>query len=165
MYEYTFRRIDLDLSGKLKEDHQDVIRDFAKEGWRLVQVFSPQGSSRGNSPAYVELIFEREPAAAIPSKADVPLENEQLSYALDVQPDNSSIFKLSSDINLQDLISAVSKLKEDGLLTDQEIQDLVEQIKNLDIKKRMYGIRREEYQKEIQSIADKIQDLIDEKMA
>ncbi|WP_438822749.1 DUF4177 domain-containing protein [Oceanobacillus alkalisoli] len=38
-----------------------IIHQHAKEGWRLVQIFSPSvDSHKGVSSTYFELIFERE---------------------------------------------------------------------------------------------------------
>ncbi|MFA1821098.1 DUF4177 domain-containing protein [Virgibacillus oceani] len=59
MYEYKFERIELKVWGKeAKEDYQEVIKDYAKEGWRFVQIFAPGVGSYG-APTYYELIFER----------------------------------------------------------------------------------------------------------
>jgi hypothetical protein len=44
-----------------KEDHHKIIQDYAREGWRFVQVFAPSISVIGGGvPNYFELIFERE---------------------------------------------------------------------------------------------------------
>lgn len=59
LYEYKFERIALKVWGKkAKEDYQETINDYAKEGWRFVQIFAPGVGSYG-SPVYYELIFER----------------------------------------------------------------------------------------------------------
>ena len=65
MYEYKFVKVDLEgfpfASRKPKEDHHRIIEDYAKEGWRLVQVFAPSVSvMAGGVPNYFELIFKRE---------------------------------------------------------------------------------------------------------
>ena len=62
MYEYKFVRVDLEgvFTRKLKADHHRLVEEYAREGWRLVQIFSPAVSARGGGiPDYFELIFER----------------------------------------------------------------------------------------------------------
>ncbi len=62
MYEYKFVRVDLEgiFTRKPRADHHRLIEEYSKEGWRLVQIFSPAVSVRGaGSPDYFELIFER----------------------------------------------------------------------------------------------------------
>jgi len=65
VYEYKFVKID--VGGfplgtlKPKEDYHRLIEGYAKEGWRLVQIFAPSVSVGGGGiPAYFELIFEKE---------------------------------------------------------------------------------------------------------
>ena len=61
MYEYKFVKIALRAgfnSQKPREDYHQVIEEYAKEGWHLVQIFAPPTESFGSSP-YFELIFER----------------------------------------------------------------------------------------------------------
>ncbi|WP_240374947.1 DUF4177 domain-containing protein [Bacillus piscicola] len=60
MYEYKFEKVDLKggFRMKPKEDYHDIIREHAKDGWRLVQIFAPGTSSYGLA-SYFELIFER----------------------------------------------------------------------------------------------------------
>ena len=63
MYEYLFVRIEvpfgfLGVSQKPSEDHQEIIRQHAQDGWRFVQIFAP-GTQGSGSVAYFELIFER----------------------------------------------------------------------------------------------------------
>ncbi len=42
MYEHTFRRVELSaFNKKPKEDYQQIVFDFEKEGWELVQIFAP----------------------------------------------------------------------------------------------------------------------------
>ena len=63
MYEYKFVKIGLGgfLSAKPREDYHRIIDDYAREGWRLVQVFAPSVVVlTGGTPSYFELIFERE---------------------------------------------------------------------------------------------------------
>jgi hypothetical protein len=62
VYEYKFVRVDLEgiFTRKPKEDHHRLIEENAKEGWRLVQIFSPAVSARGGGiPDYFEIIFEK----------------------------------------------------------------------------------------------------------
>ena len=63
MYEYKFVKIDLEgffvADKKPREDHHRVVERYAKEGWRLVQIFAPAVSVSG-VPNYFELIFEKE---------------------------------------------------------------------------------------------------------
>ena len=63
MYEYKFVRIEvpfgfLGVSQKPSEDHQEIIRQHAGEGWRFVQIFAP-GTKGSGSVEYFELIFEK----------------------------------------------------------------------------------------------------------
>lgn len=68
MYEYEF--VKLDAGGFLKstvspsEDYRQIIRQHARDGWRLVQVFAPPVTALGVA-RYFELIFEKakEPTA------------------------------------------------------------------------------------------------------
>ncbi|MUV37771.1 uncharacterized protein JNUCC1_01577 [Lentibacillus sp. JNUCC-1] len=60
MYEYKFEKVELKgFFTKPQEDHHEIIREHAKDGWRLVQIFAPSTSSYGMA-SYFELIFERE---------------------------------------------------------------------------------------------------------
>jgi len=61
-YEYDFIRLGegkLWVKGKAKEEYQNVIKERARNGWRLVQVFSPSIGAYGASK-YIEIILERE---------------------------------------------------------------------------------------------------------
>lgn len=61
MYEYTFVKIDLKSglwTSKPKSDYQEIITEYAREGWRFVQIFAPGTAGYGNA-SYFELIFER----------------------------------------------------------------------------------------------------------
>ena len=63
MYEYKFVKIDLEglFTRKPKEDYHRVVEEYAEEGWKLIQIFSPSISVGGGGiPNYFELIFERE---------------------------------------------------------------------------------------------------------
>lgn len=62
MYEYKFVRVELGdkWTRKPKQEHHRLVEEYAKEGWRLVQIFSPAVSVMGGgTPDYFELIFER----------------------------------------------------------------------------------------------------------
>ncbi|MDM5246071.1 MULTISPECIES: DUF4177 domain-containing protein [Lysinibacillus] len=59
MYEYYFVKVELNAWGsKPKEDYQNIIHQYASDGWRFVQIFAPSTKGYG-SAAYFELIFER----------------------------------------------------------------------------------------------------------
>jgi hypothetical protein len=60
-FEYKFVRLGegwLGLRKEAKETYQSVVQDHAREGWRLVQIFSPGLGAYGCAKFY-ELIFER----------------------------------------------------------------------------------------------------------
>lgn len=61
MYEYKFVKIEFKrLSGNPSEDYREVIKEQAKQGWRFVQIFSPDFVTSGVAVgSYYELIFER----------------------------------------------------------------------------------------------------------
>lgn len=61
MYEYKFVKIEFKrLSSKPTEDYRRIIQKYAKEGWRFVQIFSPDFATSGVAVGtYYELIFER----------------------------------------------------------------------------------------------------------
>jgi len=61
MLEYKFITINLDrgfLRRKPSEDYHEIIREQARQGWRLVQIFAPAVYAYGKAMFY-ELIFER----------------------------------------------------------------------------------------------------------
>lgn len=61
MYEYKFVRLGQGLIAAKREaedQYQDVVREHARQGWRLVQVFAPPIGSAGRA-LFFELIFER----------------------------------------------------------------------------------------------------------
>lgn len=63
LYEYKFVRVDVDgmFTRKPKADYQLLIEQYAKDGWRLVQIFAPAVSIKaGGVPDYFELILEKE---------------------------------------------------------------------------------------------------------
>ncbi|MEC1261050.1 DUF4177 domain-containing protein [Bacillus swezeyi] len=60
MKEYQFVKVELSsFNKKPKEDYQQIIHDYAQEGWKFVQIFAP-GTSGYGTAAYFELIFERD---------------------------------------------------------------------------------------------------------
>jgi len=65
-YEYQFVRLGegptaavFGVGGDATDTYQDVIREHARDGWRLVQIFAP-GTAGFGAARYFELIFERE---------------------------------------------------------------------------------------------------------
>jgi hypothetical protein len=61
-FEYKFVRIGegwLAAKGRAMREYQQIIRDHAQEGWRLVQVFAP-GMGAYGAAKYFEIILERE---------------------------------------------------------------------------------------------------------
>jgi hypothetical protein len=60
-YEYKFVRMGEGWVGVKKsaqKEYQDVVKDHARQGWRLVQIFAPSIGGYGMSK-YYELILER----------------------------------------------------------------------------------------------------------
>ena len=60
-YEYKFVRMGEGWVGVKKsaqKEYQDVVKDHARQGWRLVQIFAPSTGAHGMSK-YYELILER----------------------------------------------------------------------------------------------------------
>ena len=65
MYEYKFHRIKtlgaFLFEKKPESNYYEIIREHAKNGWRLVQIFAPTVSViDGGTSNYFELIFEKE---------------------------------------------------------------------------------------------------------
>ena len=61
-YEYKFIRLGegwLSARKEATDGYQKVVHQHAREGWRLVQVFSP-GVGVYGAAKYYDLIFERE---------------------------------------------------------------------------------------------------------
>ena len=60
-YEYKFVRFGEGILSARREAHnyQEYVHRSAREGWRLVQIFTPGFGAYG-SPKYVELVLERE---------------------------------------------------------------------------------------------------------
>ena len=62
MYKYEFVKVELRtgfFKSKPKEDYQEIIKSYAKKGWKFKQIFAPATSGYGAS-SYFELIFEKE---------------------------------------------------------------------------------------------------------
>lgn len=60
MYEYKF--IKVKFSGfklEAKEDYEAIVNDYAREGWRLMQVLTPPTIGYGTM-GYYEFVFERQ---------------------------------------------------------------------------------------------------------
>jgi hypothetical protein len=65
MYEYRFVRVSLDrgvLETRPDADYRSLVENRVREGWRLVQIFSPSVTAHigAGYDSYFELIFERE---------------------------------------------------------------------------------------------------------
>jgi hypothetical protein len=55
IYEYKFTKLKISMwTGKPKQDHQEIIQDHARQGWRLVQIVQPI-----HGHYEMEMIFER----------------------------------------------------------------------------------------------------------
>lgn len=59
MYEYKFVKVNLrGFKSKPEEDYQAMVSNYAKEGWRLMQVLTPPTVGYGTI-GYYEFVFER----------------------------------------------------------------------------------------------------------
>lgn len=61
-YEYKFVRLGEGWLGARKaamHNYQEVIHEYTREGWRLVQIFAPSFGAYGVSK-YVEIVLEKE---------------------------------------------------------------------------------------------------------
>ncbi len=61
-YEYKFIRLGEGWSGarsEAREGYQAAVNEYAREGWRLIQIFAPGVGAYG-AAKYYELILERE---------------------------------------------------------------------------------------------------------
>lgn len=62
-YQYRFVRLGegwfFGAGAEAEEEYQSVVHQYARDGWRLVQVFAPGTGPHGRAK-YYELIFERE---------------------------------------------------------------------------------------------------------
>lgn len=63
MYEYKFVKLELQKFSfkELKpiQDYHLIVEDYAKQGWRLVQILTPPTGAYG-SATHFELIFEKQ---------------------------------------------------------------------------------------------------------
>ncbi|OYO59672.1 uncharacterized protein DUF4177 [Lachnotalea glycerini] len=60
MLEYKFIRIDISKwNNEPKEDYHNIIKEEAKGGWELVQIFAPSLATAGFSK-YIEIIMKKE---------------------------------------------------------------------------------------------------------
>ncbi len=58
-YEYRFVR----LEKRAMKNYEQTVRELARDGWRLVQIFAPGAGGLWAAPDYIEIILERERAA------------------------------------------------------------------------------------------------------
>lgn len=61
-YEYKFVRLGegfLSARSEARNDYQEQVRQHARDGWRLVQIFAPGVGTYG-AAKYYELVLERE---------------------------------------------------------------------------------------------------------
>ncbi len=59
MYEYKFVKVKLStFKLEPEEDYQVMVNNYAKEGWRLMQVLTPPTVGYGTA-GYYEFVFER----------------------------------------------------------------------------------------------------------
>ena len=65
-YEYKFIRLGesrtsamFGVQDKARKTYEDAVKEHARDGWRLVQIFAP-GVAAFGAAKYYELIFERE---------------------------------------------------------------------------------------------------------
>lgn len=61
MYEYKFIKIGVKgiFQRKPEQDYEAIVGEYAKDGWRLVQILTPPIGSYGVA-TYFELIFEKQ---------------------------------------------------------------------------------------------------------
>ncbi|MFP7486489.1 DUF4177 domain-containing protein [Priestia filamentosa] len=60
MKEYRFEKLELkSFSRQPREDYREIIREAAKDGWELVQIFAPGSASYG-AASYFEIILSRD---------------------------------------------------------------------------------------------------------
>ena len=61
VYDYKFVRVGEGVRSVKRGSgtrYQEVIQEYAEEGWRLVQVFAP-ATGHGGRPRYFDIILER----------------------------------------------------------------------------------------------------------
>ena len=70
-FEYKFVRVGenrlsalFGVQEKARKGYEAIVREHAREGWRLVQIFAP-GVAAFGAAKYYELIFEREQVAGV----------------------------------------------------------------------------------------------------
>jgi len=56
-FEYQFVRL---AKGAGERQYQEIVRQHAQEGWRLVQILAPGAGGVWARPNFVEVILERE---------------------------------------------------------------------------------------------------------
>lgn len=61
MYEYKFVKLEVKgfFTRKPQKDYHAIIEEYAKSGWRLVQILAPPIGSYGIA-TFFELIFEKQ---------------------------------------------------------------------------------------------------------
>ncbi len=60
MYEYKFVKVKLStFKLEPKENYQAMVNDYAKDGWRLMQILTPPTVGYGTI-GYYEFVFERQ---------------------------------------------------------------------------------------------------------
>lgn len=60
MYEYKFVKVQIgSLNAKPKDNYEEIIRDHAKDGWRL-HTFAPLPFAAAGQAKTLEIIFEKE---------------------------------------------------------------------------------------------------------
>ncbi|WP_274854543.1 DUF4177 domain-containing protein [Bacillus methanolicus] len=60
MFDYKFVQVQIGaLNGKPKENYEEIIKNYAKEGWRL-HTFSPLPFAAGGQATSIQIIFEKE---------------------------------------------------------------------------------------------------------
>lgn len=60
MYEYKFVKVQFSgMKLEPKEDYQVMVNNYAKDGWRLIQVLTPPTIGYGTL-GYYEFVFERQ---------------------------------------------------------------------------------------------------------
>jgi len=59
-YEYKFVKLDFSwFLQRTNDDYHKVVEEHGKDGWRLVQLFTP-GTGLSGNVSFFELVFERE---------------------------------------------------------------------------------------------------------
>lgn len=59
MYEYKFVKVELStFKLEPKEDYEELVNRYAREGWKLFQILTPPTAGYGTI-SYYEFVFER----------------------------------------------------------------------------------------------------------